>query len=687
MQLTRNQSVTAFGTGRDVEFRTVSDRAALWPLARAVARQTPIADLLPLLHEHALRVANGRVSVLLRLDPRAGRLHATSAAPASIAGSGPWMSDAAGHRAVERALADGSPLVVDDIPLLIERLGTQVAILIPIRSGLEPLGLLVVGTDRRDYAAAVCDELSVIGDLAAVALECRRLQRERTLQRELRTLVSELTRAVSSSLHLNASLRLFCERAARLLDATAVTVWLHDRRAHELELVASSTDAPTGQRMPTDAPPAAAMRGTRAVRATPERNGQSDIILPLRGSRRALGILTVTGLAADPTDEIDVLDRLEEAAFQVSTAIENVLLLEDVLRSRRELESTFNSMADLVVVVDGSLAVAHANRAFALRAGQRPADLVGRPIETFFGSELVTWLQQFPAERELPASAAREIRDPVLDGTFLVTLSPLKGRENERIGTVLVARDVTQQAQLEAEHTELRDRLAQTEKLAALGQFVAGIAHELNNPLQGVLGHIELLLQEPVTVPPGFKRDLRLVLREADRAAKIVHDLLVFAGSRRITRRRLNVNHVVTRVLALRASSAAAAGIEITTDLAAKPPRVAGDALLLQQALINIVVNAEQALAGGPGAKRIDVRTRAVGRRAVEIRIADTGPGLAPDVLPRLFEPFFTTKDVGQGTGLGLAIAYGIVQEHDGRLSGTNDPAGGAIFTIELPAG
>jgi signal transduction histidine kinase len=265
-------------------------------------------------------------------------------------------------------------------------------------------------------------------------------------------------------------------------------------------------------------------------------------------------------------------------------------------------------------------------------------------------------------------------------------LSPLKGREDEPIGTVLVARDVTQQAQLEAERTELRDRLAQTEKLAALGQFVAGIAHELNNPLQGVLGHIELLLQDHAAVPAGFRRDLRLVLREADRAAKIVHDLLVFAGSRRITRRRLNVNHVVTRVLALRAPAAAAAGIEVATELAAKLPRVAGDALLLQQALINIIVNAEQALARPSGPRRIEVRTRAIGRRAVEIRVTDTGPGLPPDVLPRVFEPFFTTKEVGQGTGLGLAIAYGIVQEHDGRLSAANSPGGGAVFTIELPA-
>jgi len=118
------------------------------------------------------------------------------------------------------------------------------------------------------------------------------------------------------------------------------------------------------------------------------------------------------------------------------------------------------------------------------------------------------------------------------------------------------------------------------------------------------------------------------------------------------------------------------------------PERVAAliAALLLQQALLNIVINAEQVLAGVPGPRRLELRTRAIRRRAVEIRIADSGPGIAADALPRLFEPFFTTKEVGQGTGLGLAIAYGVVQEHKGRLSATNRADGGAVFTLELPS-
>ena len=266
-----------------------------------------------------------------------------------------------------------------------------------------------------------------------------------------------------------------------------------------------------------------------------------------------------------------------------------------------------------------------------------------------------------------------------------MTLTPLVGEERQSMGIVLVARDVTPQAELEAERADLRNRLVQSEKLAALGQFVAGIAHELNNPLQGVLGHLELL-RTTGAFPKPLRRDMQRIYREADRAAKIVRNLLVFAGSRRLVRRRTSVNAALSRVLSLRAPAFRAANIEVVRRHAEGLPRVKGDPLLLQQALLNIVLNAEQAIGANGGRIETTTSLRGDGAAAqIVVQIRDTGPGIPAAAIPRVFEPFFTTKEVGKGTGLGLAITYGIIQEHGGQIAASNHPEGGAVFTVQLP--
>jgi len=250
---------------------------------------------------------------------------------------------------------------------------------------------------------------------------------------------------------------------------------------------------------------------------------------------------------------------------------------------------------------------------------------------------------------------------------------------------VLVARDLTPETKLEAEREELRKRLTQSEKLAALGQFVAGIAHELNNPLQGVLGHLELL-RTTGAFPKQLRREVQTIYREADRAAKIVRNLLVFAGSRRLTRRAVSLPGVLQKVLTLRAQAQRAANIEVVRHYGEPLPRVQSDPLLLHQVFLNMVMNAEHAIqsTGQGGRIEIAAQVAASGDRIVAT-VRDTGTGIPEETLSRIFEPFYTTKEVGKGTGLGLAIAYGIVQEHGGHISASNHPQGGAVFTVELP--
>jgi signal transduction histidine kinase len=263
-------------------------------------------------------------------------------------------------------------------------------------------------------------------------------------------------------------------------------------------------------------------------------------------------------------------------------------------------------------------------------------------------------------------------------------VTPLINEDGHPVGRVLVARDITHQVRLEAEREGLRARLAQSEKLAALGQFVAGIAHEMNNPLQGVLGHLELLIDTSDAARP-VRPELRLIYQEAARAAKIVRNLLVFTGSQRMTRRRLRIDRVIARALASRSAGLKGSGIEIIHVPGKDLPAVSADPLLLQQALLNVLINAEHAIAGTGKPGRIEIATTTSEDGAVLITsIRDTGPGIPPDVLPRIFDPFYTTK--ATGTGLGLAVSYGIVQDHKGSVEVQSQPGRGTTFVLTFPA-
>jgi PAS domain S-box-containing protein len=483
------------------------------------------------------------------------------------------------------------------------------------------------------------------------------------------------------------------------LGARRTSVWLHDRRARELSLAASSdpTSAVKGARVASTDPDAPAARGLRLEQPQIlEPPSEPILIAPLRGWRRALGTLVIEGPMTYDADRQQQLNVVGDLARQLSVGIENVQLLEEMLLQRRLLEDTFNSLVDLVIVTDQAQRVVQMNDAFALRIGQSRADLIERNLSELVGPELTRWAADGESAPGAPHDAVRSrtIEHAQLGGIFHVTATPLINEDGEPVGTVLVARDITRQTALETEKEALRARLVQSEKLASLGQFVAGIAHEINNPLQGVLGHLELLLW---SAPKGqglplaearrpFRKELKLIYNEADRAAQIVRNLLTFTGSQRIRRRRLRIDRVLARALASRRSSMSRACIEVVRQSEDNLPAVVGDQLLLLQAFTNILVNAEHAISYTGQAGTISVSTASPTPEIVRITIQDSGPGMSASVLPRIFDPFFTTKDVGQGTGLGLTLTYGVIQEHGGTIHAVNGPDGGAIFTIDLPA-
>ncbi len=241
---------------------------------------------------------------------------------------------------------------------------------------------------------------------------------------------------------------------------------------------------------------------------------------------------------------------------------------------------------------------------------------------------------------------------------------------------------------------ELQDtqaQLLQAGKLSAVGQLVSGVAHELNNPLSVVIGYGQLLLSRGV--PEEAKRPIEAIVAQGARMAKIIQSLLLFSRQRKPERRPIDLGEVIPQILSLRETQLTVAGIRVETEFGEGVPRAEGDAHQLQQVVLNLILNAEQAILGsGVGGRRTGdhIRITTCARRVGEdprviLQVADNGPGIPAAVLPRVFEPFFTTKKVGEGAGLGLSVSYGIVEQHGGRLSVESEP-GRTVFTLELPA-
>jgi PAS domain S-box-containing protein len=508
----------------------------------------------------------------------------------------------------------------------------------------------------------------------------QRLEREVRIHKRLRDLLLQFSRQVAGSPALTPALEALAPDIREVLGAAGVEVWLHDRRARQLALAASAGGRETGLQVAVDDPSHEASEGLRLER--PAMRG-SRIVAPLRGWRRGLGALVITPPPDAPQDD-DLLEFTHELARQLSVGIENVQLLEDILLQRRLLEDTFNSLVDLVAVVDRGMRIVQTNDAFATRVGATRQQVIGQSLASLVSAETLGYVE-CPDPQDASTPAQRRVDDGRLNGTFLLTATPLTREDGSTAGRVLVARDITRQTRLEEERAALRERLAQSAKLASLGQFVAGIAHEMNNPLQGVLGHLELLIDMTEAARP-VRRELKQIYKEAERAAKIVQNLLVFTGSHRMDRHRVPIDRIVTRALASCSVQLQRSGIEIERRKGARLRPVNVDAMLLQQALVNILLNAEHAVRASR-TRRIRVSSsEGLTPDTIAVTVHDSGPGISEEVLPRIFDPFFTTKEVGQGTGLGLAITYGIVHEHDGTISASTAPEGGAVFRIELPA-
>ncbi|HVE77927.1 MAG TPA: ATP-binding protein [Gemmatimonadaceae bacterium] len=406
---------------------------------------------------------------------------------------------------------------------------------------------------------------------------------------------------------------------------------------------------------------------------------EGGLIVPLVAKGRVIGVLTVThpvGAALTPA-RAGALVRL---AASVALALDGLLLSAEERRQRereRTLATALAMMEQPVLITDPAGRVQYANPAAMREYGYAAEELATLVLDALAAPAAAVdpmTRERALAEEGVWTGETVHRRKDGTDFPAAVTLSAIRGDAGTRVGQVMTARNLS-------DAHRRADRLRQTEKMAALGELVAGVAHEVNNPLAGISAFAQLLLEEPL--PGDQLESVRMIKREADRAVAVIRDLLIFARKSGKGDSLVDLNEVVTQTLRLRAYGFKAVGIESVTRLDPAVPLLRADEQKLQQVLLNLIVNAEHAMQHTPE-RRLTVTTRREGD-AVVVEVADTGTGMAPAVQARIFEPFFTTKPEGSGTGLGLSVSYGIVQAHGGTLTCVSTLGAGTSFRLTLP--
>lgn len=353
--------------------------------------------------------------------------------------------------------------------------------------------------------------------------------------------------------------------------------------------------------------------------------------------------------------------------------------MERTLRRQEEFQrSLLESFPDLILVIDSSGRCNFVSLRIRDLLGYRPEDWLGKTFENSpdVSPELLALYRDLANGSKVFHTG--ECRARHRDGgwrTMRATASPMLHAEGKLNGVIISLHDITMEKKLE-------QQIIQSERLAAMGQMIGGFAHELNNPLTGVLGMSELLQDAEHSEPS--RKYLTMLQQQARRAAEIVHNLMYFSRPPAPGKSEIDLNDLLQRTLHLHAYSLRKSNI--TVDFQPQPsfPIVAGDSHQLMQVFLNLILNAEHAIreARDQGTLRIRLTE---GPGVVAVSFADDGPGIAADILPSIFDPFYTTKRPGRGTGLGLSICKAILREHHGNVEVSSAPTGGAVFTVTLP--
>ena len=389
---------------------------------------------------------------------------------------------------------------------------------------------------------------------------------------------------------------------------------------------------------------------------------------PLVAAGRPVGAVSLTSERTGAFGKTE-LTLVTAVLAQAAIALENARLVELLSSAKREWEKTVDAITQAICIIDAHGMVRRANRVFAELIQVPVTAIPGRP---WLGLLPPAWSD--PVARALAEPTATLVEIRAGERTLSFTAIPMA----EPGSAVLVFEDQT-------ERRRLQEQLIQSEKMSAIGQLIAGVAHDLNNPLASVVGFSDFLA-ELGDIPPQFAEPLQVIRQEAERAATIVKNLLSFARSQEGERKRQPIGSILESTLALLRNQLMANKVEATLEVEPGLPDVEVNGNQIKQVFVNLINNANQAIAADAPSGRIWVAAKPQ-RDGVAVSITDSGPGMTEEIAGHVFEPFFTTKGEGEGTGLGLSICQGIVKEHGGRITLDTKPGVGATFTVELPAG
>jgi two-component system NtrC family sensor kinase len=407
----------------------------------------------------------------------------------------------------------------------------------------------------------------------------------------------------------------------------------------------------------------------------PALRGMAVVPIQRRGER--IGAVTIAAERVHTFSPLE-LERVEAMADLLSVALANAELFETMRQAEWRFRTLFRAAPDAVLtVLQATGRIREANDAVRDVFGLDPNQVVGRTLLELLAPDDRPTLEEALAKAfaGVPARVEVQVEIPT-GGTRVVALAASRLPEADPPSALLVGRDMTHER-------EMRVRLMESDRLAAVGELVAGVAHEVNNPLSSISAFAQLLLRDGA-LTMAQRESIDVIRAETMRASQVVKDLLAFARRSEPQRAPLDLNAVVSRTLRMRQYQFAEGAVSVESELADDLPSVMGDARQLQQVCLNLLTNAVQAMSPRGGGL---LRVRTYGEQgSVCLDVTDTGLGIATSARAHVFEPFFTTKKEGEGTGLGLSVSYGIVTAHGGKIEVAETSASGTTFRVTLPA-